>query len=196
MLEQLAGVFHRVGFDVDHPRRQATDLHRRTEVFDLLAAAGRQQHIHRVRRALGGAQDLEIQIHFFDGIGNVLIGLDLDLLFHVLQAQAVRHGNHLGDCRGAGHCSRRVLGAGAGSGDRAQDRLADDFDLDYLLVCHCVGRQCFGSIGLNVITFAPLAKLQQLHRTGTNIQSQQALAAPSEQRLHDPHTRSAAPLFD
>ena len=42
-------------------------------------------------------EDFEIEIYFFQRVGNILVRFKINLGFHVILAEAARHGNDLGN---------------------------------------------------------------------------------------------------
>ena len=95
--QQLKGVFGGVGLHVDNLGIQAAALDGRAAHVDRFGAAGCQQDVHRVRVVIRRPEHLEIQADFFQRVGDVLIGFQLDLAVHFVVRQAVRHRHDLGD---------------------------------------------------------------------------------------------------
>jgi hypothetical protein len=109
--DQLEGVLHREGLDIDHLGRQppSSSAATRRSTFSVREAASRTLISSRV--VLDRPEHLEVEADFLDRVRNVLVRFHLDLVFQVVLAQIGRHRDHLGDDRRAGHRGGGELGA-------------------------------------------------------------------------------------
>ncbi|HAC58728.1 MAG TPA: hypothetical protein DCF73_10285 [Rhodobiaceae bacterium] len=154
--EELAGVLQRVRLDVDDARLQPGDVDGSAQSLDLLLAARGQHDVHGVGVLRARTQHLEIEADLVDGIGDVLIGFGLDLLFHIVAGEHARHFDDLGNHRCTGDGDGRFARARSGTADRARDRLADRLGVGDLLVGDRARRQRFDRVRFHVVarTFA------------------------------------------
>jgi hypothetical protein len=133
--QQLAGVLHREGLDVDDARLQAAGLDRRLALLDILGARRDQQHVDHVRVFFGRTDHLEVVAHFLHREGDVLVGLQLDLALQLGPGEGRRHLDGLGDRGVAADRHRRLARLRAGALYRPPHRFADRLRIhDRLLV--------------------------------------------------------------
>ena len=173
MRHELAGVLEREGLHVHNLGGEASGPDRRLALLDVLAARGDQQHVVGIGIPLVGSQHLEVVAHFIHRKGDVLVGLHLDLRLEVAAAQCARHLDHLGDRGIAGNCHRHLAALGAGALHRAADRLPDCLGIhDRLLVDGVLGGG-LGGVGLDTVLATPHGELDELHRGGRYVKSQE-----------------------
>ena len=98
--DQLEGALRGIGLDVHHDGLEAGGLGGGDPVLDLFLAGGGNQHLDLVLAGGGRAEDLEVEVHLVQGERDVLVGLALDLDFHVLFALVAGQDHLLGDHRG------------------------------------------------------------------------------------------------
>ena len=102
---------------------------------------------------MGYALNFEIEIDFFQGIGNILIDFDHDLLFHLCIGQAGRHGDDLGHNGRTGDSDTRLLDSRTRLLDGGFDGFADDFDIGDVFIDDGILRQ--GDYGITLDSVAP-----------------------------------------
>jgi hypothetical protein len=78
---------------------------------------GGDQHLDVAGRRRAGADDAEVQAHFVERERDVLVGLGLDLQFHLFFAQTGRQHDLLGDHGRLRHRHHDLLGLGAALAD-------------------------------------------------------------------------------
>ena len=91
-----------MGLNVHNHRLQSSSLCKPLTVLHLLAARGSNQHIHISRRAFVRANNAEIQTHFVQREGDVLVGLRLYLHLQLLIGHASGQADFFGDNCGGG----------------------------------------------------------------------------------------------
>lgn len=79
------------------------------------------------------ALGLEVDRHFIERIGNVLICFDADLRFHRVVGQTRRHVDDLGNHGGTGNRNRHILQPGLGANDHVLECLRDRIDFGNVL---------------------------------------------------------------
>jgi hypothetical protein len=102
-----------VRFDVQHHGLQAGRFGQALAVLHAVLAAGGDQHFHVAGGSGAGADDAKVQAHFIQRERDVLVGLGLDLQFHLFFAQARRQHDLLGDDGRLRHGHHDLLGLGA-----------------------------------------------------------------------------------
>jgi hypothetical protein len=142
-------------------------------LLDVLRASRDQQHIEHVGILFRWANDFVVEAHFFHREGDVLIRLHFDLTLELVLAQGPRHLDDFGDRRittdGHGH----VFGAGTGALYRTLDRLTYGARIDDGFFIDRVRRGCLSGIGLHAILATTHADLDELHRGGGDVQTDQ-----------------------
>ena len=88
-------------------------------VLHAVLARGGDQHLDVAHRRGAGPDDAEVEADFVQRERDVLVGLGLDLQFHLLFAQAGRQHDLLGDDGRLRHRHHDLLGLGAALGDDA-----------------------------------------------------------------------------
>ena len=100
--QQRIGALQRVGLDVDHLGGQAGQRQGRFANLDVLFPTGGQEYVHALGIARGESLDLEVDGDFLQRIGDVLVGLDLQLVFQFILGKPGLHLDGLGDHRRTG----------------------------------------------------------------------------------------------
>ncbi|MNQ66837.1 hypothetical protein D3C85_813390 [compost metagenome] len=147
--EQGVGALQCVGFDIDHLGIEPGQCQRGFAHFDVFLATGGQQHVDPFRIACRGALHFEIDGHFFQRVGDVLVGLDLQLVLQVVVGEPGFHFDGLGDHGRTGHGYRSDLDAGTCLGDHSGKGLPHALQLSNVLLDHCVWRERLDGIGLH-----------------------------------------------
>ena len=168
--DQLEGGLRGVGLDVHHDGLQAGGLRRGDAVLDLFLAGGRDQHLDLVLAGGRRAEDLEVEVDLVQGEGDVLVGLALDLDFHVLFALVAGQDHLLGDDRRGRQGQRDVLDPGAEGLVGALDRLARGLDIGDVAVHHRVLGQRLDRVALDAVDVsAGFRDLHHLHRRRADV---------------------------
>lgn len=100
--QQRIGALQRVGLDVDHLGGQAGQRQGRFANLDVFFPTGGQEYVHALGIARGEPLDLEVDGDFLQRIGDVLVGLDLQLVFQFILGKPGLHLDGLGDHRRTG----------------------------------------------------------------------------------------------
>ena len=142
-------------------------------LLDVLGARRDQQHVEHVRIFLRRTDHFEVEADFLHREGDVLVGLHLDLTFELVLAQGARHLDHFRDRSVAADRDGGVFGARAGALHGALDRIADGVRVDDCFLVDRVRRSRFGGVRLDAVLAAAHAELDQLHRGGGDVQSEE-----------------------
>ena len=130
---------------------------------------------------------LEIEIHLVERVGDVAIGLALDLALQLGLAQTGRHIDDLADDMRAGDRHGHVLAARTGALDGAIGRLRHLLDLGDGVFHDRVLRQRLDREPLDTIMLTGLAQLQHLDRRGADVHADQRRARGAEEILQFDH---------
>ena len=137
-LQQAVSAFEGIRLDIDHFRGKPSERKGCLADLDVLLAACSQQHLYPFGVTRRRPLHFEIDGDFFQRVRNVLIGLDLQLVFQVVLGKTRFHFDGLGDDSRTRHSNRGRLDAGLGLGQHARKRLTDPLQLGDVLLYHCV----------------------------------------------------------
>ena len=180
-LQQTVSALEGIGLDIDHFRGKPgeregcfADLH----VF--LAACG-QQHLNPLGVTRRRALNFEIDGDFFQRVGDVLVSLDLQLVFQVILGKAGFHFDGFGDDRRTSHSNRGRLDPALGLGQHARERLTDPLQLGDVLLYHCVRWKRLDGISLYLVAASRATQFEELDRSRADIDPQQRIRFLSEE---------------
>ncbi len=158
----------------------------------ILLPTGSQQHVNLAGAGLGGPQHLKIQGYLFEGIGNVLIGLEADLQLHGLVVEVLRHLDDLGNHRRPGDRAGCVGTPGLGLGNHLADGLDHGVPVTDILLNNRIGRERPHHVALHPIPGAGPTQLNELYRRRSNVQPQDIFGFNFEKTEHS-HYCSLSP---
>ena len=115
--------------NIHHHRLEPRRLSQTLTILDFFPARRGNKHIHVTWCVLAGPNDTEIQTHFIQGEGNVLVGFRLHLHFQLLVGHAIRQGDFFGDDGRRRQGERDVFGACAAFFDNAAQGIGDFINL-------------------------------------------------------------------
>ena len=170
---QGAGILQGEGLDVDEVSGEAGGLHRGLPLLDVLGAGRDQEYVQHFRILLRWPHDLIVVADLLHWERDVLVGLHLDLTLEFVLAEILRHLNHFRDGRVAADGDGGQPALGTGALHRAADRLADGLSVNNRLFVDGIVRRGFRCVGLNAILATRHRELNELHRRGGYVKSQE-----------------------
>ena len=182
-LDQFEGGEGGIGLHVHDRCLEPGRLGHGHPVFHLFLAGGGNQHFHLIRRGRGGTDNLEVQVHFLQGEGNVLVGLGFDEYFQLFFPLPGRNDDLLGD-DGRGRQGHGYLTGGSTHAfPRPLDGFRRGFQIDDIAIRNDVPGQHFDGISLDAETILGITgKLDHLDGGRTYVQTDQGLGLRIEYR--------------
>ena len=180
-LQQTVGTFEGIGFDVDHFRGKPRKRKRGLADLDVFLAACRQQHLDTLGITRRRPLNLEIDGHFFQRVGNVLIRLDLELILQIVLGKPGFHFDGFGDDGRTGNGYGSCLDAALGLGQYARQGLTDPLQLGDILLYHCIWRKRLDCISLYLVAASRATQFEELDRSRADIDPQQRIRFLSEE---------------
>src|SRR5262249_54439197 len=139
-------------------------------ILDLLLARGGDEHLDLILAGGGRTQHLEVEVDLVEGERNVLVGLALDLDFHLFFPLVAREDHLLGDHRGAGKREGDVLDSRTEVLVGALDSLARRLDVGNVAVDDSVLRQRLYRVTFYAVDITPgLGDLDHLDGRRTDV---------------------------